>query len=369
MTVSVYLVGIGSFVGLILILTGLILVANRYLADYGTCRIKINEEEPFDVEGGGTLLSALYGQKIFIPSGCGGQATCGLCKCRVFEGGGQVLPTEMQFLSRAEIKQNVRISCQVKVKRDLHIGIPEEFLKVQEFKSEVLYNKKVTYDMTEIRFKLIEPDTIDFRPGQFVQVRIPDPDSSEGFAFRAYSISSRPSEHNEVELVVRLVPGGKGSTWIHGLKAGDPVVFTGPYGEFVFNPDPEAHMLLVGGGAGMAPLKGLVDHIMETTPTRPMHLFFGCRSIEDVFYLDRFKEMSEKNPSFQVTYALSDVPPEKEKDWNGPKGFIHLQVDSLYSPPERHQVFLCGPPPMIDATIAVLQKKGLREDEIFYDKF
>ena len=372
MTLSVYLVGIGSFVGLILLLTVLILVANKYLADYGTCKVLINTEEPFEVEGGDTLLSALYAQKIFIPSGCGGQATCGLCKCKVLSGGGQILPTELQFLDRAEQLTGTRIACQVKIKQDIKIKIPEEYLKVQEFKAVVERNEKVTYDMADLRFKLIEPDNIEFKPGQFVQVRIPDPDSPDGTAFRAYSIASKPSDNHAVELVVRLVPGGKGSTYLHNVKEGEEVVFTGPYGEFEFIDDADYHFMMVGGGAGMAPMKSLIQHILEVTPEREMELYFGCRDVPDIFYKEWYEELSKEHPNFKVMFALSDLTEENkaEKSWDGATGFIHLHVDKNYNPPEKRQVFLCGPPPMIDAVMKVLfENKGLKEEEVFYDKF
>ncbi len=368
---SVYLVGVGSFVGLILVLSGLILVANRYLANYGTCRITINDqEEPLEVEGGQSLLAALYNNKIFIPSACGGQATCGECKVRVLEGGGQILPTELQFIARPEAKAGIRLACQVKIRQDLKIEIPEEYLSVQEFDAEVISARKVTYDMAEVRFKLLEPDSIQFRAGQYIQIKVPDPDSPDGFVFRAYSIASKPSDEHELEIVVRLVPGGKGSTYVHNLKVGDRVQFTGPYGKFRLNEDPECHLLLVGGGAGMAPMKCLIYHCLETTPDRPIEFYFGARGTRDVFYLEEYQALAKEHPNFKVLYALSDL--QEGEDWDGPTGFIHIHVEKHYNPPKdpkKRQVFLCGPPPMIDAVMKVLEAKGLSEDEIFYDKF
>jgi Na+-transporting NADH:ubiquinone oxidoreductase subunit F len=226
--------------------------------------------------------------------------------------------------------------------------------------------------MADLRFKLIEPDTIEFKPGQFVQVRIPDPDSPDGTAFRAYSIASKPSDSHAVELVVRLVPGDKGSTYLHNVKEGEEVEFTGPYGEFEFIDDADYHFMMVGGGAGMAPMKSLIQHILEITPEREMELYFGCRDTPDIFYKDWYEELSKKHPNFKVMFALSDLNEETkaEKDWDGATGFIHLHVDKNYNPPEKRQVFLCGPPPMIDAVMKVLfENKGLKEEEVFYDKF
>jgi len=367
MMLSVYLVGVGSFMGLILLLTGLILVANKYLADYGECAITINDAEPLVVEGGSSLLQSLYNNKIFIPSACGGQATCGECRVRVLQGGGEILPTETPFFNRAEIRAGMRLACQVKVRSDVAIEIPEEYLSVQQFQTEVISARKLTYDMAEVRFKLIDPDTIEARPGQYIQIKVPDEESPDGFVFRAYSISSKPSETHEVEVVVRQIPGGKGSTYVHHMKVADKVEITGPYGKFKLNEDPQCHLLLVGGGAGMAPMKNLIHHCMETTPQRPVELYFGARSTEDIFYLEEFEALAKEHPNFKVIFALSDL--KEDSKWDGPTGFIHLHVDKLYHPPEKRQVFLCGPPPMINAVITVLEAKGLAEDEIFYDKF
>ncbi len=367
MTLTVYLVGVGVFVGLILLLSAAILVANRYLANYGTCKLYINEGEPLEVEGGQSLLAALYGQKIFIPSACGGQGTCGECKVRVLEGGGQILPTELQHISKPQARAGLRLACQVKVRSDLKLEVPEEYLSVQEFETEVISARKLTHDMAEVRFKLIEPDHIEFRAGQYIQIKVPDPDSADGFVFRAYSISSKPSEHDQVEVVVRQIPGGKGSTYVHNMKVGDKVRLTGPYGKFKLNEDEDCHLLLVGGGAGMAPMKCLITHCLETTPNRPIELYFGARGPKDLFYVEEFEQLSKEYPNFKVLWALSDL--QEGEEWDGPTGFIHIHVDKHYNPPPKRQVFLCGPPPMINAVMTVLEEKGLEEDEIFYDKF
>jgi Na+-transporting NADH:ubiquinone oxidoreductase subunit F len=354
----------GIFVALMVVVTSLLLLAERYLLNYGTCKVDINAgERTLETEGGNTLLHTLLENEIFIPSACGGHGTCGFCKATILEGGGPVLPTEVTFLSRAEQRAGVRLSCQVKIRNDVKIKIPEELFNVKMFDGKVISTRSVTHDIKEIRFSCDNPDTINQRPGQYVQMQIPTPD---GPVYRAYSISSAASQNNLVELNVRLIPNGVGSTYLHGLKVGDPVNFTGPYGEFHLNEDPNTEIICVGGGAGMAPMKNIIYSIYEKWPNRSVWLFFGCRGTRDVFYLDEYRELAKKFPSFKIKYALSDPVKDGEK-WDDEKGFIHLAVDKYISAETPRQAFLCGPPPMIDAVTKILENKGVKD--IFYDKF
>jgi len=365
------LAAIAVFLATVVGMAGLLVLAARYLVTYGTVQLKINDEEPMPVDGGQNLLMALYGKKLFIPSACGGRGTCGYCKVKVPPGddaAGPVLPTELPFLTRKEIRAGVRLSCQIKVKKDIRIFIPEEFLKVQEFHARVASTRPVTPDIKEIRFAIEEPKEIEFQAGQFVQVRVPAPDEPNGFVFRAYSISSAVYEKGEVELNVRLVPKGKGTTFLFGLTEGDPVIFTGPYGEFRLSEDPESELILIGGGVGMAPMKCLILSLLATWPDRKCTFFFGCRGTRDIFYYDLYRDLAKKHPNFTVLYALSDL--QEGEEWDGPTGFIHLWVEKEYEPEKKRQVFLCGPPPMINAAMKVLQEKGIRiAEEAFYDKF
>ncbi|NOZ19806.1 MAG: 2Fe-2S iron-sulfur cluster binding domain-containing protein [Planctomycetes bacterium] len=356
----------GVFSAIVGILSVLLVLAEYFLVNYGQCQVTINDQKELSVTGGCTLLSALYENKIFIPSACGGQATCGFCKVTVLNGGGPFLPTEAEFVGRAERREGVRLACQVKVKEDIQIKVPPEYLDVQEFSAEVLSTRDVTPDIKELRFGLIEPKEIEFRPGQYIQIKAPDPDG--GFVFRAYSIASATYDKNIVELNVRIVPGGIGSTYLHNLKVGDKVTFTGPFGEFELNEDENCEIICVGGGCGMAPMRAIIRSIYEKNPNRKCWLFFGCRGSDDIFYLDDYQEMEKKYPGFHVVYGLSDM---KEGDvWDGEKGFIHLSVDKYLDDEEKpRQAFLCGPPPMIAAVMDVLEDKGLDEEDIFYDKF
>ncbi len=363
----IFLLPILVFAGILVALAVALTVAERLLVNYGICKIDINVgDRVLEVEGGQTLLSALIESKIFIPSGCGGRGSCGYCTIDVVVGGGAVLPTETPFLTRSQVRSGVRLACQVKVREDLEVRIPEELLNVQLFTATVESARTLTHDMVETRFKLTEPVEIEQRPGQYVQLQAPSP---EGPVFRAYSISSPAYETDVVELVVRLVPGGIGSTYAHNLNEGDPIIFTGPYGEFRLSEDPEAEIVCVGGGSGMAPLKNILFSVCERWPNRKCWLFFGCRSAKDVFYLDEFRELEKKNPNFHVIYALSDPDPE-DGEWSGETGFIHISVDKhLETREAKRQAFLCGPPPMIEAVMKILDDKGFEEDDIFYDKF
>lgn len=363
MTILLSILTLGALFGA---LAGGLLVAERWLVNYGECAVDINAgERVLDVEGGQTLLSALYESEIFIPSACGARGSCGYCKVTVEDGGGPVLPTETPYLTRQEVRSGVRLACQVKVRNDVRLRIPEDMLNVRMFDAAVESTRDLTHDIKEIVFTLVSPEEISQRPGQYVQIQAPSPD---GPVFRAYSISSPSYETRRVELNVRIVPGGIGSTYLHNLKVGERVVFTGPFGEFRLNEDPETEIVCVGGGCGMAPMKNIIYSLYHQWPDRTCWLFFGCRTGKDVFYLDEYRELAKKHPNFKVVYALSD-PDEGDAGWDGEKGFIHLSVDKMLEPGVPRQAFLCGPPPMIEAVTAVLEDKGLQPEDIFYDKF
>jgi len=302
--VALYLNAAFVFAGLTAVLAIGLIVAERFLVNYGICKLDINAgEEPLEVEGGQTLLSALYANEIFIPSACGGKGSCGFCKITVTSGGGPLLPIEKPFLTRNEIRSDVRLACQVKIREDIFVRIPSDLLNVKLFDASVEAVRELTYDMKEVRFKISDPEGILQRPGQYVQVQAPSP---EGPIFRAYSISSPAYETDVVELVVRQIPDGICSTYIHNLQEGDAVTFTGPYGEFYLNEDPDTEIVCVGGGAGMAPMKNIIYSLYDKQPDRVCWLFFGCRTTQDIFYLEEFKELAEKYPNFNLIYALSD---------------------------------------------------------------
>lgn len=361
---TIYLQAAGTLAVLGTVLAAVLTVANRLFANYGPCAVTINDRDPFTIDGGGKLLDALYGQRIFIPSACGGQGTCGFCKVKVLEGGGPLLPTETPYLTDDEIDGNVRLACQVKVKQDMTVEIRADYLDVQEFKARVKSARMMTRDTREVTLTLLEPDTIDFRPGQYVQVLVPGKGDPQ---FRAYSISTPPSRTGEIELLIRLIPGGLGSTYLHNVQEGDAVTLTGPYGEYEMAPQKDTAIVCVGGGCGMAPMRSILRHIAETEPDRACWLFFGARTGADTMYMDDFRALAAGMPNFHVHYALSE--PADDEQWDGETGFIHESVARHLGSDGRRQAFLCGPPMMIEATMKVLREKGIDDQDIFYDEF
>ncbi|TFG65160.1 MAG: 2Fe-2S iron-sulfur cluster binding domain-containing protein [Spirochaetales bacterium] len=359
---------VGVTTGVFLVLSVWLLISEKYLANYGSVKVDINQGSTiFERTGGVTLLNALYENKIFIPSACGGKGSCGYCKVKVVSGGGPILPTETGSLTRAEMKAGIRLACQVKIKEDISIVLPEEILSVKQFRARVSSILSLTYDIKEINFALIDPVEIEHHPGQYIQVEAPGPGE---IVHRAYSISSPTYEKNKIQLIVRLVPGGIASTYLHGLKEGDEVAFTGPYGEFRLSEDINRNIVLVGGGCGMAPVKDIAYSVLEKWPARKVLLFFGARTTKDIFYLDQYRELEKKYQNFKVIYALSDpLADEEQKKWTGETGFVHLSVDKYLDKGAQSQAFLCGPPPMIEAVTDVLKEKGLVNVDIFYDKF
>lgn len=349
--------GIATALGVMLVLL------DHYLANYGECSIKINEDIDFTVVGGGSLSSYLIGNRIFIPSACGGRATCGFCKVIILEGGGPVLPTERPFLTKREILNNVRLACQVKVKFDVRAIIPEEYLSVQEFKAIITEIHPLTYDTKEIILKLEEPREILFKPGQYIQFRVPG--TAE---YRAYSIASTPSQRDTIKLVVRLVPGGFCSTYIHRfLRVGDVVSFTGPYGEFTLREDSSRDIVCVAGGCGIAPFTSIIRHLFETGTTRNVIFFFGAQTKSDLYYTEEFQRLTEEHGNFKFIVALS--APGRGDKWTGEVGLIHQVLDKYIDSGKDMEAYLCGPPAMIDATIRVLASKGVRKEDILFDKF
>jgi len=362
----VYVWSVLCFSGLSVALAIWLMISEQLLVNYGICKLDINAgEKPLEVEGGRTLLSSLYSNEIFIPSACGGKGSCGHCKITITEGGGPVLPTETPYLTRKELRTNLRLACQVKIREDIYVRIPSDLLNVRMFTSTVESIIELTHDIKEIRLKLDEPAEISHRPGQYVQVQAPSLDNP---VFRAYSISSPVYEPSLVQLVVKLVSGGIASTYLHNLNVGDTVNFTGPYGEFMLSEDPSVEIICVGGGCGMAPIRNIIYTIYEKWPDRSCWLFFGCRTTKDIFFLSEFEKLAEKYAGFNVVYALSDELGKREK-WDGETGFIHLAVDKYLTTGVRRQAFLCGPPLMIEAVTRILEEKGLRSEDIFYDEF
>lgn len=411
---------------LILLLVALLLVVKTQLTPKGTVKIDINNgKKVIDVTPGSSLLNTLANEKIFLSSACGGKGSCGQCKCRVVEGGGSILPTETGFFNRKQIADNWRLGCQVKVKNDLKIQISESALGVKEWECEVISNKNVSSFIKEFKVKLPEGEHMDFVPGSYAQIRIPayeidynvDIDKEligdlylptwERFnifslkakndtpTIRAYSMANYPDEGDIITLTVRIatppfkpkeqckngpefqdVPAGIASSYIFSLKPGDKVMMSGPYGEFAPNFDSKAEMIWVGGGAGMAPLRSQIMHMLRTLKTsdRQMHYFYGARGIDEVFFMEDFLELEKEFPNFHFHLALDR--PDPKADGLGVKytaGFIANVLGDTYlkahEAPEDIEYYLCGPPMMAKTVLDLLHSLGVEDNMIRFDNF
>ncbi len=346
----------------------LMVIADATIGNYGVVKISVNNGiRELEVLGGQPLLRSLQQEGIFIPSACGGRGSCGLCKVKVIEGGGDYLPTELPFISEEERKELVRLSCQVKVKNDVAIEIPEELFYVKEFSTKVERIRDLTHDIKEVTLRLIEPEQITIKAGQYVQFVVPEYEDLDEEVYRAYSVASPPGDASHVELEVRLVPGGICTTYVHEhLKEGDEVVINGPYGEF-FLRDTDTPVIFIAGGSGMAPIKSILLDMEKSQNPRPAQYFFGARSKRDLFLLDEMKALETSIPNFTFIPALSE--PLEEDNWEGEIGLITDVVHRNVKDASLSEAYLCGSPGMIDACIKVLSDLGVREDCIFYDKF
>jgi Na+-transporting NADH:ubiquinone oxidoreductase subunit F len=362
-----FITGVGVACGITTLLAILVIIAEATIGNYGKVKITINKKREIEAEGGKPLLGLLKDEQIFIPSACGGRGSCGLCKCRVLKGAGDFLPTELPWLSEEEKKQNIRLACQVKVKNDFEIEIPEQLFNVKQYKTRAISLRNLTHDIKEVTLKLLDPDRIDFQAGQFIQFEVPEYELCEEPVYRAYSISSSPSESGKVELEIRLVPNGICTTYVHKyLKEGDLVTINGPYGEFHLR-DTNADIVFIAGGSGMAPIKAILLDMAEKGISRKARYFFGARSKKDLFLVEEMQNLEKRLPNFQFIPALSEPAPED--NWNGETGLITAIVDRHLKSGGNVEGYLCGSPGMIDACVKVLKQKGVPEEKIYYDKF
>ncbi len=348
-------------------LAGVLVISEHYLNDYGRCNITINDERELEVEGGRDLLSLLAAEKIFIPSACGGRGTCGLCKLKVLEGAGPLLPTEEPFLDESERKSNVRLACQVKVRGDLKIEIPKELFAIREYTCKCTEIIDLTYDMKQFRFELIEPKTMDYIPGQYVQLRAPAYKKSSEEVYRAYSIASDPAQKNMIDLIIRLVPGGICTTYcFEYLKVGEEVKMNGPYGEFRLT-ETDAPIVFIAGGSGMAPIKCMLHQMKNTQIKRKATYYFGANQPRDLFLLDLMKEFEKQLPDFHFVPVLSEASNGGTVKYE--KGLVTEAIRRNLKNAQQCEAYLCGSPGMIEAAIKVLLDLGMSEEKTFYDKF
>jgi Na+-transporting NADH:ubiquinone oxidoreductase subunit F len=419
---TVVITAIIAFTLIILLLVFILLFAQSKLVQSGDVKLIINgdEKNPIIVSAGSSLLSTLGAKKIFLPSACGGGGTCAMCKCVVADGGGDVLPTEVGHLSRQEQKEKVRLACQVKVKQDMHIKIPEEIFGIKKWECEVISNYNVSTFIKEFVVRLPEGETLDFQSGGYIQIDVPEievsykdmdispnPDTGDDPRkfypdwdkfnmwdlkmkndepiFRAYSMANHPAEGNIIMLNIRVatppwdrsanrfmdVNPGICSSYIFSRKPGDKVTISGPYGEFHIN-QTKREMIYIGGGAGMAPLRSHIFHLFHTEKTnRKVTYWYGGRSKRELFYTDQFRKIEKEFPNFKYNIALSEPLPED--NWDGYTGFIHqvLLDNYLKKHPEPDEVeyYLCGPPMMNAAVLRMLDELGIPPENIRFDDF
>ncbi len=368
MDFSIILKTVGSLVMISGALSIIISIAEKVLNNYGTCELDINNgKKMLSVQGGSSLLSTLAGEKIFLPSACGGKATCGLCKVQVLEGAGPLLPTEEPYLTPQERASNTRLSCQIKVKNSMKLVIPEELFNIREFVCTVESITDMTYDIKRLRMKLPEGETISFKAGQFMQFYTKPYGKVKEEVFRAYSISSKSSEHDYVELLIRLVPGGLCTTYVHTvLKEGDQVRLSGPYGDFYLRGDCE-ELIMIAGGSGLAPIRSLVYEVIEKGLPHKMRFFFGANKMKDLYYMDEFARIEKDYPQFRFIPCLAF--PDEGDNWTGDTGFVTVALDNQVDTGDNKEAYLCGSPGMLDACIKILKTKGFTDETIFYDKF
>ncbi len=408
---SVVLSSVAVFLVVILILVAVLLLARKKLVPQGKVKLQINGEKTLEVDTGSSLLSTLASQKIYLPSACGGKGSCGLCRCRVTEGGGSILPSEKGFFSYREQQENWRLGCQVKVKNDMSIAIPPEVFGVRKWECEVVSNKNVATFIKEFVVKLPEGENLNFRAGGYIQIDVPactvrykDIQVQEQYradwdkmkmwdlvmknpepCFRAYSMANHPAEGNRIMLNVRIatppfdrkkggfmnVNPGICSSYIYSLKPGDKITISGPYGEF-FVQDTQREMMFIGGGAGMAPMRSQIFDQFKTRHTqRKASFWYGGRSLKELFYMDEYEQLAKENPNFSFHVALSEPLPED--NWKGDTGFIHQVIFNKYlknhPEPEEIEYYLCGPKPMTDAVVRMLEGLGVPPEMIRYDNF
>ena len=402
------ILGVVSFTGVVLLLVLIIIFARSRLVSTGSVNIEINDDpaNTITVPAGSKLLQTLAENKIFLSSACGGGGTCSQCKCLVMDGGGSILPTEESHFTSKEQNEGWRLSCQVAVKNDLKIKIPDEVFGVKEWECEVISNDNVATFIKELILKLPEGEEVNFKAGGYVQLEAPAYKDLSYKAFdvdneyhsdwdkfkiwdnvanndepiiRAYSMANYPEEKGVLKFNIRIaspppgsdVPPGLMSSWVFNLRAGDKVRVFGPFGEF-FARKTDAEMVFVGGGAGMAPMRAhIFDQLLRINTNRKITFWYGARSLREMFYVDEFDKLQEDNENFNWHVALSDPLPED--DWSGETGFIHQVLLDNYlkshPAPEDCEYYLCGPPMMNKAVIDMLINLGVEPENIMLDDF
>ena len=403
---------IAVFLVVMVALVAILLFAKKKLTPQSKVKITINDKDTLEVDTGNSLMLTLKEHNIHLPSACGGGGSCGMCKCRVVQGGNGILPTETGFFTRKEQQNFWRLACQVKVRNDMKLVIPEDIMGIKKMECEVVSNRNVATFIKEFVVKLPEGETLNFKSGSYIQIDVPqvmvdyskDIDVDDEFkedwdklgiwklkmtnpepTFRAYSMANHPAESNMVMLNIRIatppwdrsagtfmnVNPGVCSSFIFSRKPGDKVMISGPYGEFHIK-DTDREIMFIGGGAGMAPMRSHIFHLFKTLKTtRKVSFWYGARSRREIFYENDFKQIEAEFPNFSFSIALSE--PKPEDNWDGYVGFIHKVIEDNYlknhQEPEEIEYYLCGPPMMTTAVTKMLDDYGVPEEMIAFDDF
>jgi Na+-transporting NADH:ubiquinone oxidoreductase subunit F len=403
---------IAVFLVVMVALVAILLFAKKKLTPQSKVKITINDKDTLEVDTGNSLMLTLKEHNIHLPSACGGGGSCGMCKCRVVQGGNGILPTETGFFTRKEQQNFWRLACQVKVRNDMKLVIPEDIMGIKKMECEVVSNRNVATFIKEFVVKLPEGETLNFKSGSYIQIDVPqvtvdyskDIEVEDEFkedwdklgiwnlkmtnpepTFRAYSMANHPAESNMVMLNIRIatppwdrsagtfmnVNPGVCSSFIFSRKPGDKVMISGPYGEFHIK-DTDREIMFIGGGAGMAPMRSHIFHLFKTLKTtRKVSFWYGARSRREIFYENDFKQIEAEFPNFSFNIALSE--PKPEDNWDGYVGFIHKVIEDNYlknhQEPEEIEYYLCGPPMMTAAVTKMLEDYGVPEEMIAFDDF
>lgn len=350
-------------VGVLLLITGILILLDYVFGGSSEKKITLNSDTEMVVTGDESVLATLAANKVFIPSACGGKATCGLCKFRLIDDVPKVKPTEEPFLSKTEIEDGVRLSCQVKVKDKMKILLPEGLLSAKEFQTVVSEIEDLTYDIKRVRFELKEPNTVDFKPGQFMQIKVPGIE-----VIRAYSLASDPAHTDYVEMLIRLVPKGQATSYVHkALRVGDKATLIGPFGDFFLQEDSNTPIVCIAGGSGMAPIRAILFRLKAMGMPRKVQYFFGAKSVKDLFYNEELQALEKEYPNFKYIPALS--APDESDNWKGEIGLITEVLDRSTGDLTGSEAYLCGSPGMINACINVLNKHKIQKENVYYDNF
>ncbi len=337
-------------------------------ANQATVKVNINDRRTISAPEGISLLQALKNENVFLPSACGGRGICGLCRLRILENAPENLtPQELTHLGSAEQNDNFRLACQVRLQRDLRVLIPESFLSAREFRATVSAIRDLTDDIREVRLELSNPPEISFKSGQYIQLRIPPYAGSKRMIYRAYSISSPPSEKSTVELAIRRVARGIATTYLfEHLRQGDAVAFNGPHGDF-FLRENDRPIVMIAGGSGMAPIKSMLCDMRDRLINRKTRYFFGAPVPEKIFYGDLMRSLERDLPDFKFIPSVARKSPDE--NWTGETGLVPAVVDRQLEEGFPGEVYLCGSPAMIEVCLEVLRRKKIPEVDIYYDKF